>query len=161
MLAYLVRPLLLLAALAGATTGCAAPKPDVHVIGVSDDGARASTPALLVFIEVTNPTGRHILLSRLEYQFDAEPWFATEGRLAIARSLSPGGSTVLEIPVRLDALERLAGVTSDVGYRFDGRLFAEDGDRRTDWRVRVNGALTPRDTPQRAAGLALPQPRRD
>ena len=160
MLSHIVRPLSLLVAFAGlaAFAGCASPKPAVKVLGLSDAHTPEAEQVLLLFLEVRNPTQRNITLSGLEYELRAQPWFATEGRLAITRSVSPGGSTVLEIPVHLEALRARSRADDDVPYQFEGRLHARDGNRRTEYPISARGALSSRAPHGRSARLTLPQP---
>ena len=151
MSSHLIRHGLLLAVVlsAAALSGaCAsAPKAPVKVIGVAnahdrDDAGRM----LLFFLEVRNPTSRQITLSQLDYQLEAKPWFVSEGRVRVSRSITAGGSAVIEVPVRLDRGNEDEERKVGVNYTFRGVLRVHSGAVDRDWPVRLNGELATTDT---------------
>jgi hypothetical protein len=156
-LSYFIRPGLILAfALAALPVGagCAGtPKAPVKVIGVSDAHDRDATRMLLFFLEVRNPTGRQIQVSQLDYQLEAKPWFVAEGRVRVSRSITAGGSAVIQVPVRLDAKD---GADSGVPYVFEGTLRVRSGGGNRHWRVRAKGELAAESGPDRSAYVVLP-----
>ncbi|RMH45206.1 MAG: hypothetical protein D6689_00425 [Deltaproteobacteria bacterium] len=153
MLSYLHRHLVHLAlAAALATAGCAsAPRPHAEIIGVADGRAADQRPVLLVFLEVRNPTGRTVKLSQLDYAMAADRWFASRGSLRVARSIRPGGSAVLEIPVPAPATAPPAAPSERVPYTLDGTLRVHTGTVEARWRVRARGALRAHSRPQTTA----------
>jgi len=158
MLSHLVPPRLLIVIALLATplaAGCGgAPKTPVKVIGVSDAHGRDASRMLLFFLEVRNPTRRDIQLSQVDYELEAKPWFATTGRLQVARSIAAGGSAVIQVPVRLDDTGVGAGAASGVAYTFQGVLHVRAGSVDRDWPVRVNGELA-HAGPDRSAQLVI------
>lgn len=149
-----ILPLLLLAALLA--PGCAgSPKPPVKVLGVTDAHAADASRVLLVFLEVRNPTKRKVALSQLDYQFEARPWFATEGRMQVQRSIAAGGSAVIEIPVRID--RHTAGTRQhEVEYTFEGTLRVRSGNVESRWPVSASGELASHGTGERSAYIVRP-----
>jgi hypothetical protein len=136
---HIALPCLVLAlALASA---CASSRPAVRLLGVTDNSKTHIHRTLLVFLEVRNPTKRPLQLSTLEYTLRAQPWFAAEGRLSMARRISAGGSAVIEIPVRVDRPAPTA--RDEVPFQLDGTLSARSGDIETRWAVRASGDLAP------------------
>ncbi|TMQ04252.1 MAG: LEA type 2 family protein [Deltaproteobacteria bacterium] len=93
-------------------TGCrSAPSPELHVLGVHGAPRRD-----VVFVQVTNPAGRAMRLTRLEYTFAAAGETVSEGEVALARDIPAGAAVVLEIP--LDS-------PSEKPMTLSGRLTAE------------------------------------
>ena len=133
---------LLLAVATGAASAsaCATASPRVTVLGVE----QAPTPAaarnsLLVFVEVVNPTGRDLHLSRLEYRVHAASWFESAGQVQLARDVGAGESAVVEIPVPMR--ESSAARDGSVPYTLEGKLFALEDHVERSWKVQVRGAL--------------------
>jgi hypothetical protein len=133
--------LLALAATSFVTSACASASPRVTVLGVEPSRASLAAPrsSLLVFVEVVNPTGRDLRLSRLEYRVRADSWFESEGQVRLAREIAAGQSAVVEIPVPL----RGAGTAHDgaIPYSLEGKLFALDDNIERSWRVAARGAI--------------------
>jgi hypothetical protein len=72
--------------------GCrSAPSPELHVLGAPRRD--------VVFVQVTNPAGRSMRLTRLEYTFAAAGETVSEGEVALARDIPAGAAVVLEIPL--------------------------------------------------------------
>ena len=65
-----------------AATGCTSTAPRIKVLGV-EQTRRAPRQSLVVFVEVVNPTGRNLTLSRLEYRVRAQAWFETKGEVRL------------------------------------------------------------------------------
>ena len=156
-LSHFIRPGVILAVFLAALplgAGCAGtPNAPVKVIGVSDAHDRDATRMLLFFLEVRNPTNRRIQVSQLDYQLEAKPWFVAEGRVRVSRSITAGGSAVIQVPVRLDGQ---GSAESGVPYVFNGTLRVQSGARDSKWRVRVKGELASEAGSDRSAYVVLP-----
>jgi hypothetical protein len=119
---------------------CAGPSPQVKVLGAEQGRVhRPGARVLTVFVEVVNPTGRDLALSRLEYDFQAKDVFAERGHVDLDRRIGAGSTAVVEIPVPVDAraLARMGGVP----YRLVGRLYAQADPGERFWSVSVKGEL--------------------
>lgn len=127
-------------ALAGfVLAGCgASTSPRVNVLGVQQTN-RAPRQTLTVFVEVVNPTGQSLTLSRLEYRVRAGSWFETQGEVRVTREIGAESSAVVEIPVPVKS----ASVADDgnIPYTLVGRLFAREDHGERSWKVAVKGAL--------------------
>jgi hypothetical protein len=78
-------------AVAGGATGCrTAQSPQLHVIGVREEPKHD-----VVFVQVTNPVGRAMRLTRLEYRFAAAGQTVSAGEMALARELPAGAAIVV------------------------------------------------------------------
>jgi hypothetical protein len=85
----------LLLAVAAAAVGCrTAQSPQLHVIGVHEEPRHD-----VVFVQVTNPVGRAMRLTRLEYRFAAAGQTVSTGEMALARELPAGAAIVVEVPL--------------------------------------------------------------
>jgi hypothetical protein len=127
--------LLVVAASLGA--GCAGSRsPRINVLGVEQ--APQAQRSLLVFVEVVNPTGRDLTLSRLEYRVRAERWFESQGQVRLARQIGAQSSAVVEIAV---PVERPASADATIPYTLEGKLFALEDRIERSWNVAVRGAL--------------------
>ena len=85
----------LLLGVAGSATGCrTAQSPQLHVIGVHEEPRHD-----VVFVQVTNPVGRAMRLTRLEYRFAAAGQTVSTGEMALARELPAGAAIVVEVPL--------------------------------------------------------------
>ncbi len=100
---------------------------------------RSTGPEVLVFMEVVNPTGRDLELSRLEYRLSADTWFESNGSVGLARNVAARSSTVVEISV--PAYELQGRGTAGVPYRLQGRLFAHADRVERSWKVDAAGRL--------------------
>ncbi len=138
--------------------GCGGtPKPAVKVIGVTDAQDRHdASEMLLVFLEVRNPTQRNIKLSRLEYELDAAPLFAASGNVQMQRTVSAGGSAVVQIPVRLSRADAQVIDARGVRYALSGTLFVKRGAGEATWPVRVQGRLASMKGSDRGAYMVKP-----
>jgi hypothetical protein len=94
-----------------------------------------------MFVEVVNPGGRALKLSRLEYSLTAASWQATDGEVTLQREIGPGSSAIVEIPV---PAENLASAAGSQAYRLEGRLYAGSDALEQSWDVFANGALEAR-----------------
>jgi len=126
---------LAIAAAAGCVSGA---RPQVKVLGVSQ---ASSEPALVMFVEVVNPTQSELALSRLEYALEAPSLFRTQGKVALQRRIGAGSSAVLEIPVTIDRTAR-SSVPTGAPYELEGKLFARENRVERSWKVKVEGALS-------------------
>lgn len=131
----------LLAVLLAAGACAGSPRPQVNVIGVSPARDHDATRMLVVFVEVQNPTKRPIELSRLQYRLEAEQWFDAAGNIPLDRSVSPGASAVLEIPVHFESDADPDALGAEIAYRLQGTLFVTAGSREARWPVRAKGAI--------------------
>ena len=97
-------------------------------------------PVMKVFVEVHNPTKRHLNLKRLDYRIVAAPWLDATGQVNVKRMIAAGASAVVEIivPVAKHAeLERMRGAA----YKLDARLFATSDKTERSWVLSAKGAL--------------------
>jgi hypothetical protein len=79
----------------GLGAGCAStPSPELHVLGVHEAPRHD-----VVFVQVTNPAGRTMRLTRLEYKFAAAGQTLSEGEVSLAREVPAGAAIVVEIPL--------------------------------------------------------------
>lgn len=85
---------LLLVVAAGATGCRTTQSPQLHVIGVHEEPRHD-----VVFVQVTNPAGRAMRLTRLEYRFAAAGHTVSTGEMALARELPAGAAIVVEVPL--------------------------------------------------------------
>jgi len=108
----------LLAGLGGG--GCAGTaRPQLNVLGLAR-GER-------LLVEIHNPTDHDLSVSDFDWTLAAGGHPLDKGTLKVQRTVNPGGSTVVELPIS----GRPVGP-----YRLEGRL--RDRDRST-WRVSVRG----------------------
>jgi len=119
-------------------SACATTSPRVTVLGV-EQAQTAPRRSLLVFVEVVNPTGRDLRLSRLEYKVRADSWFESSGQVRLERDIGAGSSAVVEIPVPVQQ----AGATHEgtIPYTLEGKLFALEDKIERSWNVAVRGAI--------------------
>ncbi len=87
--------------------------PQLRVLGVHDD---APTSHEVVFVQVTNPAGRTMKLTKLEYTFAADGATVSTGEVPLARDVPAGAAVVVEVP-----LDRAA----DKALTLQGKLTAE------------------------------------
>lgn len=137
LLLRVARPLALVGLLFAAA--CAGPSPHVKVLGAEQTRAQLGGRVLMVVVEVVNPTGRDLDLSRLEYDLSADKLFARKGEVAVERRIAAGSSAVVEIPVPVE--RRLATEMRGVPYRLKGKLFAHADHMDRFWNVEVEGEL--------------------
>jgi hypothetical protein len=137
--APLARGAFLAVCLAGLLAGCGAHNsPRVNVLGVEETRS-APRAALVVFVEVVNPTSRALTLSRLEYRVRAASWFESAGQVSLSREVGAQSSTVVEIPVPVERAAKAEDGT--IPYVLEGRLFAHEDRLERSWDVAVKGAL--------------------
>jgi hypothetical protein len=75
--------------------GCATTRsPQLRVLGVHEEPHHE-----VVFVQVTNPAGRTMRLTKLEYRFAAGGATVSEGELALAREVPAGEAIVVEVPL--------------------------------------------------------------
>jgi len=113
----MVRALIAFAFVLAATAcGHSAKQPDVRVLGVHE------RPASHVFVQVTNPAGRPLRLTKLQYVFASASNGATvsEGELELAREIPAGAAVVVEVP-----LDGQASGSDDGALTLRGKLTAE------------------------------------
>jgi hypothetical protein len=134
-------------------TGCnTGTRPRVNVLGVQETRA-APRNALLVFVEVVNPTSRALTLSRLQYRVRATSWFESAGQVRITRQVGAESSAVVEIPVPVER-----ATTADDGripYVLEGKLYAEEDGMERSWDVAVKGALGSAQTGDRGSPIRV------
>jgi LEA14-like dessication related protein len=152
MLAYLNPHRLTLLLGAGIlAAGCATASPEVKVLGVSQPRAQQAEQVVVVFLEIVNPTGRSLELSRLDYRLSAPDWLDTEGRVGLSRAVSAGSSTIVEIAVPV----RRPDVPVAMAYSLEGTLFARENRIERSWSVAVTGALAERNARAGSARVRL------
>lgn len=103
----------------------------------------ARSPEVLVYMEVVNPTGGDLRLSRLEYRLSADSWFSTEGSVHLARAVAPSSSAVIEIGVPVEHFTR-GNRAPGVSYQLKGRLFARANHVERSWKVVASGEIKTR-----------------
>ncbi len=134
--------LLVTAAALSILAGCSTHRPQVKVIGISQPHRVVANDdqSVILFLEVVNPTPRDLRLSRIEYQLDAESWFASRGAVKLSRAVGADSVAVVEIPIPVDASAH-AERARKVPYRFEGRLYTLEERVERSWRVKVNGTI--------------------
>jgi len=121
-----------------AVGACATASPEVNVIAMSQ-GNSARSSEVVVYMEVVNPTGRDLSLSRLDYRLSADSWFESKGTVGLNRSVAARSSTVVEIAVPVAELQGSSAL--GVPYRLRGRLFARADRVERSWKVDASGEL--------------------
>jgi len=133
---------LLLLAAAALTAGCATASPSVKVIGATEARNADAARIVVLFLEVQNPTGSDIRLSKLSYQLDAKPWLTASGTLPLSRAIAARSAAVLEIPVPMRARGDLAPA-HEIPYSLRGVLTATAGTVENRWKVAAHGEIAP------------------
>jgi hypothetical protein len=124
-----------LALLALGLVGCASPHPYVSVVAASRATVEDSR-ALVVVVEIHNPTRSLVRLSSLEYSLgQAGKRERSVGRIALDTSIAPGASQTVDIqvPVR--------GETSEAQVDLRGHLHGYAGEVQVDWAVDAKGQI--------------------
>lgn len=151
------------AVLMAISMGCGSAAPQVKMLGVTEPSAQVARAehqdrTLVLFLEVVNPSDLSLRLSRLEYRFQASPWFSTVGEVALSRAVGADSAAVVEVPVRLSAANMSPqgqgqghghghghGMNGeqqdDVSFSLEGRLFAKAGTVERSWNVKIGGTL--------------------
>lgn len=145
------------AVLMAISMGCGSAAPQVKMLGVTEPSAQVARAehqdrTLVLFLEVVNPSDLSLRLSRLEYRFQASPWFSTVGEVALSRAVGADSAAVVEVPVRLSAAnmspqgqgqgQGMNGEQQDdVSFSLEGRLFAKAGTVERSWNVKIGGTL--------------------
>jgi hypothetical protein len=75
-------------------TACRTSNPELRVLGVHDE-----TRHQVVFVQVTNPEGSSMRLTKLEHSFAADGATVSEGEVALARDVPAGAAVVVEVPL--------------------------------------------------------------
>lgn len=82
-------------ALGMSVTACTgAQSPSVRVLGVHE-----TTRHEVVFVQVTNPAGKPMRLTRLDYVFASSGGTFAEGAVPLARELPANSAVVVEVPL--------------------------------------------------------------
>lgn len=82
-----------------AVTACTgAQSPSVRVLGVQEIRRHE-----VVFVQVTNPAGKPMRLTRLDYVFASQGGTVSEGAVPLARELPANSAVVVEVPLLGDA----------------------------------------------------------
>jgi hypothetical protein len=74
--------------------GCHAGGPELHVLGVHEEPRHD-----VVFVQVTNPAGHPMRLTKLEFTFAADGATLSAGEVPLARDVPAGSAVVVEIPL--------------------------------------------------------------
>src|SRR5687767_9405505 len=86
-----------------ALVGCATTRsPELRVLGVHEQPRHD-----VVFVQVTNPAGRLMRLTKLEYRFAAGGATVSKGELVLARDVPAGEAIVVEVPLTAPPSEPL------------------------------------------------------
>ncbi len=119
---------------------CGGARPYVSVLGVSQ--AHSADETVSVMVEVHNPTGTTIHLSRFAFRYTREGSVApVVGHVALDRAILPGHLAVIDVPVPVAAAMRHR-------YTLHGTLRGFAGETEMSWQVASRGELGP-------AGIAL------
>jgi hypothetical protein len=98
-----------------ALVGChAGGSPQLRVLGMHDADAQQ-----VVFVQVTNPAGRAMRLTKLEYKFEASGSTVSTGEVPLSRDLPADSTVVVEVP--LDA----TSVPAHQSLKLEGNLTAQ------------------------------------
>jgi hypothetical protein len=124
--------LLFLATFAAACGASARPYVSVVGAGPSQAGGVAERRALLVVVEIHNPTETALRLSELSYTLArrgvAE---STRGTIRLRDTVAPGKTSTVDIEVPLSA----AAVATDAAYDIRGRLRGYAGETELQWKI--------------------------
>jgi hypothetical protein len=107
----MLRLLLLIAIVVGATACHSGRSPELTVLGV-----REAARHEIVFLQVTNPASRPMRLTKLEYTFASHGERVSSGEVALSRDVPAGAAVVVEIPL---------DVETDGPVTLRGKLIAE------------------------------------
>jgi hypothetical protein len=97
----MLRSFLITALLVGCHPGSGA-SPELRVLGVHD-----SAPHDVVFVQVTNPAGQTMKLTKLEYTFAADGATVSTGEVPLERDVPAGAAVVVEVPLDSDSTKPL------------------------------------------------------
>lgn len=152
--------------------GCAAAAPEVEILEVAKPRGPMAAPGqgqtVRVFLEVVNPTGAALQLSRLRYRFSIDDRFVAHGDMVLERAIGAHSAAVIRVPVLVSGehpwsafpdgtVEGLAEGGA-VPCVLDGRLFATVNRTEHAWDIqtwcrvhsdataRGHGPATPADT---------------
>lgn len=89
---------LLSSLVACATTGST---PELRVLGTNNDTRE------VVFVQVTNPAGHPMRLTKLEYSFAADGATVSTGEVPLQRDVPAGAAVVVEVPLDVDSTKPL------------------------------------------------------
>jgi LEA14-like dessication related protein len=107
----MLRLLLLIAIVLGATACHSALSPELTVLGV-----REAARHEVVFLQVTNPASRPMRLTKLEYTFASQGERVSSGEVSLSRDVPAGAAVVVEVPL---------DVAHDGPVTLQGKLIAE------------------------------------
>jgi LEA14-like dessication related protein len=150
------RTLFFLGFLALAGIACGGAQPRVNVLGLSTVRARGASPSLVVVVDIHNPTGTQLVLSGLDYHFQADPWFQASGTVTLRRALPAGSSATVEIPLSLEKVAEGVTEVDAISYRLEGRLRAFQGPVEVTYRVDTSGRVAPQAVPSSIRVQAWP-----
>lgn len=145
-------PLRLAAAivLSGWLCACSGGRPSIKMIGVAQAEQHRGGDDVAVLVEVMNPSQTELVLSRFDYNLDCDVWAPVEGSVSLSRSVGPGASEVVQIPIRPRAAKTRTSAAGHSACELSGRLYAVDQKLERSWRVRTqkrfrkdNAALFP------------------
>jgi LEA14-like dessication related protein len=88
--------------------------PELRVLGMHDSDAQQ-----VVFVQVTNPAGQAMRLTKLEYKFEASGATVSTGEMSLSRDVPADSTVVVEVP--LDA----ATVPAQKTLKLEGKLTAQ------------------------------------
>jgi LEA14-like dessication related protein len=75
-----------------------AQSPQLRVLGLHDASASE-----VVFVQVTNPAGKPMRLTKLEYKFAAAGATVSTGEVPLERDVPAGAAVVVEVPLEAEA----------------------------------------------------------
>jgi LEA14-like dessication related protein len=132
---FVVAASLLFVTAAASACGAATSKPFVSVVGAAPTraGGIAERRALLVVVEIHNPTSTPLRLSELDYTLArrgvATP---TRGTIRLRDTVAPGHTSTVDIQVPLIAA---TGSSDAAAYDLSGRLRGYAGETELNWRI--------------------------
>ncbi len=87
--------------------------PELRVLGMHDADAQQ-----VVFVQVTNPAGQAMRLTKLEYKFEASGETVSTGEVPLARDVPADSTIVVEVPLE-------STVPAQKALKLEGKLTAQ------------------------------------
>ena len=126
--------LLFLATFAAACGASARPYVSVVGAGPTQAGGIADRHALLVVVEIHNPTETALRLSELSYTLARRGVAqSTRGTIRLRDTVAPGKTSTVDIEVPLSSAS--ASASADAAYDIRGRLRGYAGETELQWKI--------------------------